>query len=523
MKKSRNNTRNDKVIIGSPSKLPSENTKVEKLEQIGEGSYGIVYRGYIRKFEEKIVLKRNTLNDAVDFFGSIREMDILMKLSEHPNIVNFKGLVAHNEVKHLFGNLERDRYKDDTHHFIFENGICDLLQLIETESLSFDEIMLFITDILNGLAHIHANGYLHRDIKIENLLLFGPNPNEINRRHIKICDFGLSKPIVEYGKNSKTYRNTPRIVTAWYRSPDICIGNTEYNQDVDIWSLGIGILEILGNSICKNCRDDVNQLIGTLFSSLPNDCFDSNNQYEEYKHLSVKRGIGKAEFLKTLNLETTDTKKEELYDLLVKMLKINPKERITAKSALDYPIFRDLKLKSPQHKKLVEKKIQIVGSEARHRIMSMIFMIYNEKKDIFWYKHRIIFQSISFIDRYLAYCHTRKMDVNTDPDIALKYLVCLYLSIKYFVTIEPIFSFSDFIDPEYCNERSLKLASIFETFLISEIFKYDIYQETVFEKLTSDNLEVDVRDFLLEYGRIENFEGSVDELVVKIRDVISKK
>jgi serine/threonine protein kinase len=77
--------------------------------------------------------------------------------------------------------------------------------------------------LLNGLKNLHRKNIAHRDLKPENVLLS-------KNGEIKICDFGSSKIINESGKN------TPFIVSRYYRAPELNLCVTRYNVLVDIWS-----------------------------------------------------------------------------------------------------------------------------------------------------------------------------------------------------------------------------------------------------------------------------------------------
>lgn len=88
------------------------------------------------------------------------------------------------------------------------------------------EATLIMVDVLRGLEEVHAKGYLHRDIKVDNILV---QENEGGKKVYKIADFGLSK-------NSN--RGETVLGTKQYMSPEIYI-NKEYGFEVDMWAFGI--------------------------------------------------------------------------------------------------------------------------------------------------------------------------------------------------------------------------------------------------------------------------------------------
>ena len=80
--------------------------------------------------------------------------------------------------------------------------------------------------LLRGVAHLHDNWIIHRDLKTSNLLLS-------HKGVLKIADFGLAR---EYGSPLKEY--TAVVVTLWYRSPELLLATKKYSTGVDIWSVG---------------------------------------------------------------------------------------------------------------------------------------------------------------------------------------------------------------------------------------------------------------------------------------------
>ena len=82
---------------------------------------------------------------------------------------------------------------------------------------------------------MHEQNVIHRDIKCANILM-------TNRGVLKYCDFGLSRSVVA---GAKKLVMTPRVVTRWYRAPELLLGDQEYGFSVDVWSVGCCLAEIL--------------------------------------------------------------------------------------------------------------------------------------------------------------------------------------------------------------------------------------------------------------------------------------
>jgi len=111
--------------------------------------------------------------------------------------------------------------------------------------------------LLSGLYHCHTNGVLHRDIKGSNLLID-------NNGILKIADFGLAT----FFNPNQNQPLTSRVVTLWYRPPELLLGATEYGVSVDLWSTGCIVAELLAGRPIMPGRTEVCPflLLPNLFS-----------------------------------------------------------------------------------------------------------------------------------------------------------------------------------------------------------------------------------------------------------------
>jgi cyclin-dependent kinase len=187
--------------------------RYQKMEKIGEGTYGVVYKAKDRVTGEIIALKKIRLEAEDEGIPStaIREISLLKEL-QHPNIVRLYDVV-HTERKLtlVFEFLDQDlkKYLD----------VCD-------SGLGLPILKSFLYQLLTGVAFCHHHRVLHRDLKPPNLL--------INREgQLKLADFGLARA---FGIPVRSY--THEVVTLWYRAPDVLLGSRKYSTPVDIWSVG---------------------------------------------------------------------------------------------------------------------------------------------------------------------------------------------------------------------------------------------------------------------------------------------
>lgn len=106
-----------------------------------------------------------------------------------------------------------------------------------------------VRQLIEGISYLHDRGIMHRDIKGGNILLTKDNI-------IKIADFGLAR---DY-KRVNNLNFTTKVVTRWYRAPELLLGNPTYTEAIDIWSIGCFIAEMfIGKPIFPG-KSDLDQL-----------------------------------------------------------------------------------------------------------------------------------------------------------------------------------------------------------------------------------------------------------------------
>ncbi|XP_057569493.1 cyclin-dependent kinase 10 isoform X6 [Hippopotamus amphibius kiboko] len=183
----------------------------EKLNRIGEGTYGIVYRARDTQTDEIVALKKVRMDKEKDGvpISSLREITLLLRL-RHPNIVELKEVVVGTHLESIFLVM----------------GYCeqDLASLLENMPTPFSEaqVKCIVLQVLRGLQYLHQNFILHRDLKVSNLLM-------TDKGCVKTADFGLARA---YGIPVKPM--TPKVVTLWYRAPELLLGTTTQTTSIDM-------------------------------------------------------------------------------------------------------------------------------------------------------------------------------------------------------------------------------------------------------------------------------------------------
>nr|AAR04351.1 putative MAPK [Tetrahymena thermophila] len=292
--------------------------KYEYIKQIGYGAYGVVCSAVNKENGSKVAIKKvqNAYDDLIDAKRIVREIKLL-KFFEHDNIIStFRCYQANAPVG------------DEDIYMVFDLMETDLHRVIYSrQELSDEHIQYFVYQILRGLLYIHSANVIHRDLKPSNILL---NKN----CDLKICDFGLARGFEEPGESLTEY-----VITRWYRAPEVILNASEYNQAVDIWSVGCITAELLGRTPLfpgENYLDQVQRVIAVLGTPTQEDM----------------AYIGNQDAIKYIKSQPKRTKQswQSLYpkanplalDLLSKMLTFNPEKRYTVKECIEHPYFEGL-------------------------------------------------------------------------------------------------------------------------------------------------------------------------------------
>ncbi|KAG1661035.1 Cyclin-dependent kinase 14 [Nymphon striatum] len=206
-----------------------------KLEQLGEGSYATVYKGFSNLMSQIVALKEIRLQqDEGTPFTAIREASLLRGL-KHANIVTLHDII----------------HTKETLTFVFEYVHTDLSRYLEKHhgGLHPKNVKLFLYQLLRGLAYCHERRVLHRDLKPQNLLI-----SEMGE--LKLADFGLARA---KSVPSRTYSH--EVVTLWYRPPDVLLGSTDYSTSLDMWGVGCIFIEMItGVATFPGVKDTIDQV-----------------------------------------------------------------------------------------------------------------------------------------------------------------------------------------------------------------------------------------------------------------------
>jgi serine/threonine protein kinase len=281
------------------------------LESVGDGTYGSVARALNKNTEEIVAIKKMKQKYfSWDEWMSLREIKTLRKLS-HKNIVKLKEVI---------------RVKDDL-YLIFEFMEKNVYQRIQhrTEDLPEKDVKIIIYQSLAGLDHMHRHGFFHRDLKPENLLWNGDI--------VKLGDFGLAREI----KSDPPF--TDYVSTRWYRAPEILLRSTNYSYEIDIFALGAIMAELYMLRPLYPGKSEMDQIY-KLWAVLGS---PSKLEWPEGHELAADMDFEFPRFRETPLESIIKNASEEGIDLMKKMMKLNPKDRPTAKEWMEHPYFDSIR------------------------------------------------------------------------------------------------------------------------------------------------------------------------------------
>lgn len=274
---------------------------------LGDGTYGTVSKAIVRNTGEIVAIKRMkkkfySWEECLD----LREIKSLRKFT-HPNIVKLKEVIRANDNLNL----------------VFEYLEQNVVQLINDEGNQLDEqrIRDILSQTIQGLAYMHKNGFFHRDLKPDNLLI-GDNI-------CKIADFGLAREI----RSQPPY--TEYVSTRWYRAPEVLLHSRRYSSQVDIFALGCIMSELyLLRPLFPgtNETDQINKLCSVLGTP-------SHSDWAEGHRLAAQLNFSFPHYIQTPLATLIPNASPDAIDFMLSVMQWDPAKRPNAEQCLQHPFF----------------------------------------------------------------------------------------------------------------------------------------------------------------------------------------
>ncbi|KAI8923172.1 kinase-like domain-containing protein [Entophlyctis helioformis] len=289
----------------------------EKLGRLGEGTYGVVYKARIRSTGLVVALKRVRMDQENEGMplSSLREISLLRSL-DHENVMQVLDVAVGAAPEDIFLVME-----------YCEQDMANLMDTVvargKTTVFQPAEVKCLIQQLLKGVAYLHDHHVIHRDLKLSNLLL-------TSEGILKIADFGLARL---YSDPPEPL--TPRVVTLWYRSPELLLGVKIYTTAIDMWSVGCIFGELLrsepllAGKIERHQLELICGLLGSptpsIWPELPSLPFYSSFKFPRIEYDNIRSVFARF----------TDKTQRFLKAMLV----YRPESRMTARDALRHSYF----------------------------------------------------------------------------------------------------------------------------------------------------------------------------------------
>ncbi|XP_020662918.3 mitogen-activated protein kinase 7 [Pogona vitticeps] len=290
----------------------------EVIETIGTGAYGVVSSARRKHTGQQVAIKKipNAFDVVMNAKRTLRELKIL-KHFKHDNIIAIKDIlkpsVPYAEFKSVYVVL--DLMESDLHQIIHSS-----------QALTLEHVRYFLYQLLRGLKYIHSANVIHRDLKPSNLLI---NEN----CELKIGDFGMARGLCTKPDEYK-YFMTEYVATRWYRAPELMLSLHEYTQAIDMWSVGCIFAEMLGRKQLFPGKNYIHQLqlIITVLGTPPAKVVHSIGADRVRAYI---QSLPSRQPVPWENLYQNADQKA--LALLSKMLRFDPRERLSVVEALNHP------------------------------------------------------------------------------------------------------------------------------------------------------------------------------------------
>ncbi|KAH0792730.1 CMGC family protein kinase [Histomonas meleagridis] len=282
--------------------------RFEEIATLGDGAFGIVTKCKDKQTGEFVAIKKiKQKYSSFEECLSLKEVKSLRKM-KHENVIKLLQIFRENGFLYL----------------VFELGGKSLLRTMnEKGRYNEQEIKSIMKQIFSGLAHVHKQGFFHRDIKPDNLLWKDDK--------LKIADFGLAREI----RSMPPY--TEYVSTRWYRAPEIILKSPNYNSPVDIWAAGVIMAELYTGKPIFPGNSEQDQLYKTIsILGSPN-----SRSWPDGIRLANRHGI---RFNPTPSVNFASlipNASKNAIDLIQQLLQYDPAKRPSAAQALQHPFFQE--------------------------------------------------------------------------------------------------------------------------------------------------------------------------------------
>ncbi|OWK04162.1 hypothetical protein Celaphus_00016127 [Cervus elaphus hippelaphus] len=346
--------------------------------RLGKGAYGIVWKAVDRRTGEVVAIKKifDAFKDKTDAQRTFREIMLLQEFGDHPNIVRLLDVIpAENDrdIYLVFESMERARLAHPPQARQTDPQAppdTDLNAVICKGTLLKDTHKRYIFyQLLRATKFIHSGRVIHRDQKPSNVLLDASCL-------VKLCDFGLARPLSGLPEVPEGHALTEYVATRWYRAPEVLLSSSWYTPGVDMWSLGCILGEMLQGRPLFPGTSTLHQL-ELILEAIPPPSKEDLLALGSGCNISVLQHLGSRPRQTLDALLPPDTPPDAL-DLLSRLLVFAPHKRLSAAQALQHPYVQRFHCPAREWtlggavRLPVQEGAQLSAAEYRRRLYKMI-------------------------------------------------------------------------------------------------------------------------------------------------------
>jgi cell division cycle 2-like len=301
----------------------------DRIARLSEGTYGVVWKAKDLATNDTVALKQikfDADHQRTQGFPvtALREINVLMAL-QHENVVSVKEMVVGSGMDKVFMVME-----------FMELDLQDAMgRRKHPNVLRQGELKGIMQQVLRGIEYMHSKWFLHRDMKTSNILVHKTG-------RVALCDLGLARRFQD-----PPGKLTQLVVTLWYRAPELLFGEERYTPAIDMWSIGCIFGELIQQEAIMKGQGELDQ-IDKIFGMVG---APTDETWPDFGRLPS------ATMFRWRSAPTDKVKLRELFpinppphfkhtfldgngfDLLSKLLTLDPKKRLSAKDALEHTYF----------------------------------------------------------------------------------------------------------------------------------------------------------------------------------------
>ncbi|XP_053148572.1 mitogen-activated protein kinase 9 isoform X2 [Hemicordylus capensis] len=295
--------------------------RYQQLKPIGSGAQGIVCAAFDTVLAINVAVKKlsRPFQNQTHAKRAYREL-VLLKCVNHKNIISLLNVFTPQKSLEEFQDV----------YLVMELMDANLCQVIHME-LDHERMSYLLYQMLCGIKHLHSAGIIHRDLKPSNIVVKSDCT-------LKILDFGLARTACT------NFMMTPYVVTRYYRAPEVILG-MGYKENVDIWSVGCIMAEMVLHKVLFPGRDYIDQWnkvieqLGTPSADFMKKLQPTVRNYVENrpKYPGIKFEELFPDWIFPSESDRDKIKTSQARDLLSKMLVVDPDKRISVDEALRHP------------------------------------------------------------------------------------------------------------------------------------------------------------------------------------------